>query len=260
MRPCLARVVLVGLVALAAEVAVPQSVSAQFIVHDPTNYWELYYSRLQQLQQLEHWRRQAMRLAQGKLQRYRTPPVPWRIHDFETAFLYARDYLAALNYGDTQGTAYQRVVDPLRAATVALGRLPFDQRRRATAQLADIELADSAAQMAIHQIGTIRYNGRSVLQAINDLEHDTLSPFDDDQTQTAVLNKINAGSVLGLRAQQHTNQLLVHLVEQLLADAKRQRDAEVQHVNSRLVQAEEGEAFYRQVFGGVARQLTATRP
>ncbi len=260
MRPCLARVMVAVLVAVAAVVAVPQTVSAQWIVHDPTNYWELYYARLQQLQQLEHWRRQAMRLAQGKLQRYRTPPVPWRIHDFETAFPYARDYLAALNYGDTQGTAYQRVVDPLRAATVALARLPFDQRRRATAQLADIELADSAAQMAIHQIGTIRYNGRSVLQAINDLETDTLSPFDDDQTQTAVLNKINAGSVLGLRAQQHTNQLLLHLVEQLLADAKRQRDAEVQHVNSRLVLAEEGETFYRQVFGGVARQLTAARP
>ena len=240
--------------------ALPRPAAAQILVHDPTNYWELYYARLQQIQQLEHWRRQAMRLAQGKLQRYRTPPVPWRIHDFETAFPYARDYLAALNYGDTMGSAYLRTIDPLRVADAALARLPFDQRRRATAQLADIQLADSAAQMAIHQVGTIRYTGRSVLQAINDLETDTVSPFDDDQTQVAVLNKINAGSVMGLRAQQHTNQLLVHLVEQLLAEAKRQRDAEVQHVNSRLVLAEEGEPFYRQVFGGVARQLSAGRP
>ena len=260
MKTGVARVLVVGVLATAVFSAFPPSASAQFIVHDPTNYWELYYSRLQQLQQLEHLRKQAMRLAQAKLQHYRTPPVPWRIHDFDAAYPYARDYLAALNYGDTLGTAYLRTIDPLRTADAALARLPIEERRRATAQLADIQLADSAAQMAIHQVGTIRYNGRSVLQAINDLEADTLSPFDDDQTQTAVLNKINAGSVIGLRAQQHTNQLLVHLVEQLLADAKRQRDAEVQHVNSRLVLAEEGEAFYRQVFGGVARQLTAARP
>jgi hypothetical protein len=249
---------IVLLVCLAA--AWPRAADAQWVVHDPINFWELYVQRLQQLQQLEHWRKQAQRLAQSKLVRYRTPPVPWRIHDVEAAFPYARDVLAALNYGDGQGAAYLRTVDTLRSATVALARLPFDQRRRATAQLADIELADSAAQMAIHQIGTIRYNGRSALQAINDLETDTLSPFDDDQTQVAVLNKINAGSVLELRAQQHTNQLLVHLVEQLLADAKRQRDAEVQHLNSRLLVAEDGESFYRQVFGGVARQLTAGRP
>ncbi len=256
----LVRLSAVAVLAALALAATPSQASAQFIVHDPTNYWELYYARLQQLQQLEHWRRQAMRLAQGKLQRYRTPPVPWRIHDFEAMYPFARDYLAALNYGDSVGGAYLRSIDPLRAVETALARLPIDQRRRATAQLAGVELADSAAQMAIHQVGTIRYNGRSVLQAINDLEVDTLSPFDDDQTQVAVLNKINAGSVIGLRAQQHTNQLLVHVVEQLLADAKRQREAEVQHVNSRLVLAESGEAFYRQVFGGVARQLSASRP
>jgi len=92
-----------------------------------------------------------------------------------------------------------------------------------------------------------------MLQSIADLETDTLSGLDDDHTQVAVLDKINAAGVLTVRAQQNTNQLLMHLIEQLLADAKRQRDAEVQHVNSRLVVAEAGEAFYRQVFGGVAR-------
>ena len=253
--------VLVSIVVVACVAAgLPRVAHAQFIVHDPTNYWELYAQTMQQIQQFEHWKKQAQRLAQGKLLRYRTPPVPWRIHDFEVGFPYARDVLAALNYGDSQGSAYARTVDALRSANAALARLPLDQRRRATAQLADIDLADSTAQMAIHQVGTVRFAGRAILQAITDLETDTLSPFDDDQTQVAVLNKINAGSVIGLRAQQHTNQLLVHLVEQLLADAKRQRDAEVQHLNSRLVIAESGELFYRQVFGGVARQLTAGRP
>ena len=246
-----------AILALLLITLVPCAADAQIVVHDPVNYIEIYASRLQLVQQLNQLRQQAQRLAQSKLLRYRTPEIRWRTHDFQFAFPYARPYLTALNYGDAGGAMYLSTVDPLRAADTALARLPFDQRRRATAQLASIELADSAAQMAIHQIGAIRYNGRTVLQAIQDLETDTVSGLDADHTQVAVLNKINASGVLTLRAQQNTNQLLMHLVEQLLADAKRQRDAEAQHVNSRLVLAEEGETFYRQVFGGVARQLAA---
>lgn len=249
-----------AILALLLVTTVPRAADAQIVVHDPINYVEIYASRLQLVQQLNQLRRQAQRLALSKLARYRTPEIRWRTHDFELAFPYARPYLTALNYGDPGGTLYLRTVDPLRATEAALARLPFEQRRRAMAQLASIELADSAAQMAIHQVGAIRFNGRSMLQAIQDLETDTVSGLDDDHTQVAVLNKINASGVLTLRAQQNTNQLLMHLVEQLLADAKRQRDAEVQHVNSRLVLAEDGEAFYRQVFGGVARQLAAGWP
>src|SRR5512140_2790437 len=50
------------------------------------------------------------------LQKYKLPEPPrWRIHNFNDpeAVLFARDYHAALNYGDASGNAFRSVTVPV---------------------------------------------------------------------------------------------------------------------------------------------------
>ena len=93
---------------------------AQWVVYDPavtyrnsvTAVLKEVLVRLQQ-QQHSELRRMAHRLSMfTSLAKYRVPDPPrWRTHDFEgPAFLFARDYHAALNYGDATGAAYLAVL------------------------------------------------------------------------------------------------------------------------------------------------------
>lgn len=225
---------------------------AQLVVHDPISFVEVFLSHLELVRQLEHLRAQAQRLADWRLQRYRTPALPWALHRPEAA-LFAGPYLEALNAG--RRDLLEAMLDPLRAADAALDRMAPDVRRRTITQAASVELADHVAGLAVEELGALRDRAEAMTDAIHDLERDAVATDDDAHTQIAVLNKINAANVVGLRAQQNTNQLLLALTEQLLADAKRQRDAYIQTLNSRLVVAEEGPNFYHQVFTGVAAQL-----
>ena len=61
-------------------------------------------------------------------------------------------------------------------------------------------------------------------------------------TEIAVLNKINAASMIALRSGQDTNQLMVALVERELIEAKRTRDAEARAFNSHIRFMTEGKA------------------
>src|SRR4249920_1103261 len=69
----------------------------------------------------------------------------WRIHDFWTdAVLFARDYHAALNYGDKTGAAYLGVVDPLVDLTEDVPlNLSATAWRQFRARLGTVNVADA---------------------------------------------------------------------------------------------------------------------
>lgn len=124
------------------------------------------------------------------LGKYGVRDVPrWRIHDFENpeAFLFARAYHAAMNYGDPTGAAYLAVSHPVNASPL-LGRLRPDVRRDIAARLATLEVADAAAIASTHDSGRIRFNGRREQVAIDALEADVTDPS-LEQSATAVLDK-----------------------------------------------------------------------
>ena len=217
MRRHLIPVALVALVWLAA----PGAAHAQWVVHDPTNYAQAILRYRQLIQQYQFMLNQARRLPVNIATRYGVPPVLWRIHDVQTGYPYARPMLMGLNYGDPQGTQYARAVDALDVVNDVLTRLPASLRQRVRADYGAVELADSVATMGIHQSGAIRFNGRATLQAIDAMEQDAASPSSAFHTQTALLNKINSASVLGLRLSERTNQFLLHTLEQLIVDNTR---------------------------------------
>jgi hypothetical protein len=116
-----------------------------------------------------------------------------------------------------------------------LGRLPPAAQRAMASRLATIELADAVAMSGLNDTGSLRFNGRKQeLPAIDALEAQVIDPS-DEQSTTAVLDKISGAVLIGARQRQARSQLLAAFVEQLLVDSKRDRDADAAAMNMQLV-------------------------
>jgi hypothetical protein len=235
------------------------STSAQFVVYDATNYAQALARYAQLLQQYQFWVRQARRLPIDMATRYLVPAVRWRTHDIDSAYVYARSILTGLTYGDATGALYNEGVDRLDTLDDLLSTVPSALRRRLSTTYGTIELADSVANMGIHQVGALRFNGRSVLTAIQNMDDDASATSDSFNTQIAVLNKINGANVLGLRIGESSSQFLMHILEQLLVQNKRSRDAEAQAMDAHLFQWRFGGTYGRDLFSRTAENLDGWR-
>ena len=122
-----------------------------------------------------------------------------------------------------------------------------------------MELSDSVAMMAGHQIGAIRqYNG--VLQkGVDSLEEDVMNGLARYHELTAILDKVAAGELLGRRQDMAANQLLSHAIEQLLARGKRLRDAEALTMNMQLTTWRDASRANNAMVSGTADALRTWR-
>lgn len=96
------------------------------------------------------------------------------------------------------------------------------------------ELSDGSTINNMATIGQLRNNAQQLESRIKQLEDDSLSSDPDLNTQTAVLNKINAANVLLVRSLQDTNKLLVAMLEQQLLTTERNRTSNVGSINTEL--------------------------
>jgi hypothetical protein len=204
-------------------------------------------------------RRMARRLSMfTDLAKYAMESTPkWRIHDFETeAVLFAHDYHAALNWGDGTGRAYQGIVEPLE---------PFDDEgapisaQAFQARLATIHAADAVAIAATNDSGLLRSNGRRAeLAAVEALQRQVTDPS-QEQSTTAVLEKINGATLIGARQRQARLQLMTDVVEQLLIDTKRARDTEATSLNMQLTTWRDGDLVNHAFASGTGEALRIWR-
>jgi hypothetical protein len=242
------------------------SVSAQLVVSDPavtarnaiTAMVKEYLLNVQREQHSE-LRRMATRLSMHtNLNKYALPDPPrWRTHGGD--YLFAGPYNDALIFGDAGGAAYVELTHRLLSAAQGLSRLPADARRSLLARLATIEVTDAAAIAATHDSGQLRLNGRRrELQAIDALETDVIDPS-NEQSATAVLDKISGAVLIGARQRQARAQLLAGIVEQLLIEGKRARDSEAAAMNMRLVTWRDGRAANEAFVAGSADALSTWR-
>ena len=213
-------------------------------------------------EQFSKLKRMAMRLSlHSDLRKYaaQEPPL-WRVHAFEN-YLYANGFTAALTYGDVSGTEYERLTrDRMQTADI-LATVPPNVRDVLNRSLATIDLADSTAIVAMHQTGTLRFNGRRETRAIDLLESDATDPS-LEQSATAVLDKISGAVLIGTRQKQARLQLLTGIVEQLLVDSKRARDTETAVLNmqlNRMRAADWGEGGAANMLAGAGRDLRTWR-
>ena len=100
-------------------------------------------------------------------------------------------------------------------------------------QLSTIDLTDAISMATIHNSGRLRFAGRAELRAIDALDAD-VTDGSLEQSATAVLDKISGAALIGARQRQARTQLLIGLVEQLVADTKRERDTQAAALNMQL--------------------------
>jgi hypothetical protein len=244
-----------------AVIAAPAA--AQFVVIDPANLAQAIliadrtlreYNTL--LQQYETILKMARSL--GSLDRYRTPSIAITGHD-PSRWPYAAPWLQGLNSGDARGTLYEQVARRVERPGALLGALPPDARKAIEDAYATIELTDSVAEIAGHQVALVRgYNG-TLQQLVQEFERDVLNTLPRYHEMTAVLDKVATGELLARRQDAATNQLLSHALEQLLARGKRLRDTEAAIMNMRLIGMRDGRTAGTNLIDGSADALRTWR-
>lgn len=204
-------------------------------------------------------RRMAQRLSLfTSLAKYAVPDPPrWRTHGGD--FLFTQAYNDALIFGDPAGAAFLAISHPVAAAQDLLGRLTPAARRDLLSRLATLNMTDAAAIAATHDTGQLRFNGRRhELPAIDALEAHVIDPS-NEQSATAVLDKISGATLIAARQRQARVQLLAGVVEQLLIDTKRARDADAAAMNMQLVTWRDGRAANEAFVAGTGDALRTWR-
>lgn len=190
--------------------------------------------------------------ADTNLDKYAAPDPPtWSADTDAQPLEYADSYRAALRYGDATGSAYNYVARERQDASEVLSRLSPAAREAMTRSLATLDAADSAIIVGTHQAGLLRSQGHREFAALNALETDVIDPS-QEQSATAVLDKISGAGLLETRQKQARLQYLTSVVEQLVIDNKRARDTEAALLNMqlrRLLAADRGEEGGRMLDG-----------
>jgi conjugal transfer/entry exclusion protein len=229
------RQLVVGTVVLGLSAA---PVQAQLAVIDPANLAQavLIAQRAQRhYEELTAQYRTIQRMARGlgNMQGYRIPTVPGVQHDVGR-WTYGQAWLQGLNAGDPTGARYLSTTAALEQMTTLPQRVIGAARRTLERQYATIEIADSVAMMAGHQVGALRGYHEQLQRAVGALEGDVVNGSSDYHEMTAILDKVAAGELLGRRQDMAANQLLSHALEQLLTRNKRLRDTEATTMNMQI--------------------------
>jgi hypothetical protein len=227
-------------------------------VYDPANYVQALARYAQLVQQYRFWVAQARRLPVDLASRYRLAPVRWQTHNARI-YAYAEPILSAMNIGDQTGVLYDVSTERLDPLDDFLTSVPPELRPRLGINYGTIQFDDSVAKTAIDQVGTTRTNGSRALSTIQTMEDDAVSSADEFHTQTALLNKIDGAAVLALRLHETAGELQMHILEQLLVQNKRSRDAEAELMDAHLFQWRYGAAYGRDLFSHTATALDSWR-
>ena len=216
-------------------------------VYDPSVYFEAlteveklvqqYNQLVETYQMITNQYNQMLWMAKtlpGSLARFRAIPTPWFLTSATNTYGTTGGWISAINTGANVPGGYRTAIEPLLPYDAALGNVPADQLGRLQKHYATVELTDGATEDGIQTVGTLRANAPEVETAIQNLEDASLNANPDYNTEIAVLNKINAASVIGLRNTQDANKLLTALAEQQFIQSKRQRDSEAQAVNNHI--------------------------
>ena len=192
-----------------------------------------------QVAQHSQLRRMAQRLSMfTDLRSFGAPDPPrWRTHprhEGDGAGI-SDEFQRALDFGDPYEVGYSSVIEPLIDAQDVVAGLPPNARAEFESRLATIQVAESIGRVTLNNAGRLRYAGRGELRAIDALEQD-VTDGSLEQSATAVLDKISGAELIAAQQRQSRTQLLIGLVEQLVADTKRERDTHASALNMQLSQ------------------------
>jgi hypothetical protein len=167
--------------------------------------------------------------------------------------------LEGLNGGDLRGELYRQTTRPVAPPAGIIDSLPMSARNAIANAYATVEITDAVAEIAGNQVAQVRAYSGALQPAIQALEGDVVNPASRYHELTAELDKIAAGTLLARRQDTAANQLLSHVLEQLLARGKRQRDTEAATMNMGLANLRDGRAVAASLIAGAANDLRTWR-
>jgi hypothetical protein len=254
---------IIGLLLLVGATAARAQFIGPLVVIDPSNLAQtvaIAERTLSEYNTLVTQYETIQRMAQGlgSMERYRIPVIGITGHDPER-WVYGAPWLQGLNSGDARGTLYEQTIRTLDKPGTALTGLPDGARKAIENAYATIELTDSIAEIGGHQVALVRGYSGLLQNATQALEADVLNPQASYHDMTTVLDKVAAGELLARREDMAGNQLLSHVLEQLLARSKRLRDTEAASMNMRLLGLRDGRTASASVIAGAADDLRSWR-
>lgn len=122
-------------------------------------------------------------------------------------------------------------------------------------QYATSNLAAGMTTGALTAIGQIRSHSESLTQQILNLEADSYSTNSPQQSEMAVLGKINAANLIQLHSQQDTNQLLSAGIQQQMIAQKQAIDAGNRTLNQAISFQQNFPLTMQKINGGVSQSI-----
>ncbi len=240
------------------------SAHAQWTVFDPANYanalnefhqlQQAYTTALQTRNQIiaaYNLAYQMSQMPQNLAARYKSDFTQWTNLSAPNTYGNTSAWVNALNIGSSSSAsqAYAKAivqVQPYPAGSYS----SLDANTQATVanQYATSELAQGTTTSTLATLGTIRSNSEVFSQKLANLESDTYSTDPNQQTQNALLGKINSATLLQIHSQQDTNQILAASVQQQLIAQKQQIDAQNRAINQSI--------YFQQNFPNTMQNVT----
>lgn len=238
---------------------------AQWVVFDPSNYQEAIQELLQLQQQYAQLvnsykllKQQATALTGDLNARYRSLATPWLALTAPDTYGVTGGWIRAADTAQQVAAGYQQLTEPL---TTYPGSMPVaaDELGRIQRAYGGLELQDGVNQHSLEMIGHLRAKAGDVEFALRRLEDDSYSTDPALNTEVAVLNKVNAATVTSARLTKDTNQILLALLDQRLADARRQRDVEAIAIDAHIAFETQARDLLTSSTAGTTEALTSFR-
>ena len=196
--------------------------------------------------------RRMSQMPQDLYRRYAAEFSLWTTLNAADSYGNTADWITAANTGalDRATAAVTKAgISLTQFPSSALGSLDATTQAMVKSQVATAELSDGLSTTALMTLGQIRARSQALNQQISTLERDTYSPDPNQQTEMAVLGKINTANVMQLRSQQDTNQILSTAALQQMIAAKEQFDAQKRALNQA--------AYFQQNFLDTTGKITS---
>jgi hypothetical protein len=251
----------------------PLTAHAQFTVFDPTNYANALneYAQLRQTYTTELQTRdqiistynlafQMSRMPNNLAARYKSDFSQWTNLSAPNTYGNTSAWVDALNLGSPARAtnAYNSaVIQPQSYPSDALAGLDASTQAVIRNQYATSELGQASVTSSLSTVGAVRSASEAFSQKLQNLEADTYSTSPDQQTEMAVLGKINSATLLQIHSQQDTNQILAASVAQQALEEKQQLDEQNRLINQSMYFHQNFPTTMQQVSGGVSTSMRA---
>ena len=236
---------------------------AQWAVFDATNYANAVheYQQLQkayttanqtrdQIIQSYNLAHYMSKMPQNLAQRYKAQFAMWTNLNAPNTYGNTSAWVNALNSGLSQQSqaGYSAAVVQVNPYPQSdFGQLDTNTQATVQNQYATSDLAQGMTTGALTTLGQVRSHSESLNQQISNLEGDSYSNDPTQQSEMAVLAKVNAANLIQLHSQQDTNQLLSAGIQQQMVAQKQAIDTQNRTMNQAI--------YFLQNFGGTMQKI-----